>query len=116
MDTEQQRLEALRSYRILDTDPERGFDDLSLLASYVCQTPIALLSLVDAAGEVLIVVRDPGGGFEPTTVADPMSADNTMKRSGRGVFLINEMMDDVRYADGGREVQMRKMRSKLGPG
>jgi GAF domain-containing protein len=41
------RLAALQKYAILDTDPEQGFDDLTLLASYVCRTPIALISLVD---------------------------------------------------------------------
>ena len=45
---EQERLAALRGYEILDTEPEAGFDDLTLLASYVCQTPVALISLVDA--------------------------------------------------------------------
>jgi GAF domain-containing protein len=45
---EQQRLAALRGYEILDTEPEAGFDDLTLLASYVCQTPVALISLIDA--------------------------------------------------------------------
>lgn len=45
---ESARLVALRSYRILDTDPERAFDDLAFLASDVCNTPIALISLVDA--------------------------------------------------------------------
>ena len=33
-----------------------------------------------------------------------------MKPSGRGVFLINQLMDEVAYTDGGREVQMRKRR------
>jgi GAF domain-containing protein len=45
---EQQRLAALRGYEILDTEPEAAFDDLTLLASYVCQTPVALISLIDA--------------------------------------------------------------------
>jgi anti-sigma regulatory factor (Ser/Thr protein kinase) len=30
------------------------------------------------------------------------------KSSGRGVFLINQLMDEVAFKDGGREVQMRK--------
>jgi hypothetical protein len=45
---EEARLAALRKYRILDTDPEQGFDDLAFLASHVCGTPIALITLVDA--------------------------------------------------------------------
>ncbi len=44
---EQARVIALDKYAILDTDPEQFFDDLTLLASYVCNTPIALISLVD---------------------------------------------------------------------
>jgi GAF domain-containing protein len=44
---EQARILALQKYAILDTDPEQSFDDLTLLASYVCKTPMALISLVD---------------------------------------------------------------------
>ena len=44
---ETKRLEALRRYRILDTPPEQTFDDFAFLASTICQTPIALITLVD---------------------------------------------------------------------
>lgn len=44
---EQQRLDALRSYAILDTPDEALYDDLVVIASAICQTSIALLSLVD---------------------------------------------------------------------
>ena len=42
------RLAALARYRILDTEPEQAFDDLTLLASQICGTPMALITLVDA--------------------------------------------------------------------
>ena len=41
------RIATLRGYEILDTEPETAFDDLTLLASQICQTPFALISLVD---------------------------------------------------------------------
>jgi GAF domain-containing protein len=44
---EEARLAALEKYAILDTDPEAAFDDLTQLASYVCKTPMALISLID---------------------------------------------------------------------
>ncbi|PYK97533.1 MAG: hypothetical protein DME19_15945, partial [Verrucomicrobia bacterium] len=45
---EVERLKALRAYNVLDTPPEEAFDDLTRLASQICQTPVALVSLVDA--------------------------------------------------------------------
>ncbi|MHC5938866.1 hybrid sensor histidine kinase/response regulator [Nostoc sp.] len=42
------RLEALRQYQILDTPPEETFDDLAFLATQICNTPIALIILIDA--------------------------------------------------------------------
>ena len=44
---ERERLEALRGYRILDTSPEKGFDDITYLAAALCRTPIALVTFVD---------------------------------------------------------------------
>jgi len=58
-------------------------------------------------GELLIVVRDPGSGFDVSAVPDPLVGAGLTKASGRGVFLINQFMDEVRYEDEGREVHMR---------
>jgi serine/threonine-protein kinase RsbW len=62
----------------------------------------------DASGDLVIVVRDPGPGFDPQAVPNPLEGDNILKSSGRGVFLINQLMDEVTFADSGREVQMKK--------
>ncbi len=48
-DNESARLAALREFDILDTPAEAAFDDLTRLASELCGTPIALISLVDSA-------------------------------------------------------------------
>jgi anti-sigma regulatory factor (Ser/Thr protein kinase) len=67
---------------------------------------------IDASGEVVVVIRDPGSGFDPAKVPNPLAPENLFKSSGRGVFLINGLMDQVDYADGGREVQMRKKKAE----
>jgi PAS domain S-box-containing protein len=46
-ENERERLAALYGLGILDTAPEPAYDELSALAAYICQTPIALISLVD---------------------------------------------------------------------
>jgi anti-sigma regulatory factor (Ser/Thr protein kinase) len=66
---------------------------------------------ISAEGEVIITVRDPGQGFDPSHVADPLAPENVLKPSGRGIFLINGLMDDVQFADGGRELQMTKRKA-----
>lgn len=44
---EQERLKALKSLNILDTKQEKEYDELTVLASYICDTPVAFISLVD---------------------------------------------------------------------
>jgi diguanylate cyclase (GGDEF)-like protein len=41
------RLSKLKSYNILDTIPETAYDDIATLAAHICQTPTALISLID---------------------------------------------------------------------
>ena len=46
-DNEAERLAALREYQILDTAAEQAYDDIVALAAYLCDVPIAMISLVD---------------------------------------------------------------------
>jgi serine/threonine-protein kinase RsbW len=62
----------------------------------------------DQSGDVVIVVRDPGPGFDVAAVPDPRQQSLLLRDGGRGIHLINEFMDEVRFADDGREIQMRK--------
>jgi serine/threonine-protein kinase RsbW len=59
---------------------------------------------------VMLTVRDSGQGFEAASVANPLAPENVLKPGGRGIFLINNLMDEVAYRDGGREVLMIKKR------
>jgi serine/threonine-protein kinase RsbW len=62
----------------------------------------------DPSGSVQITVRDPGEGFDPASLASPLHPENLHADHGRGVYLIRQLMDEVQYADGGREVRMKK--------
>ncbi|MBN3909364.1 MAG: GAF domain-containing protein [Nostoc sp. NMS1] len=47
IDTEVARLEALRQYQILDTEPEEAYDNLAQLAAFICGTPISFVNFID---------------------------------------------------------------------
>ncbi len=57
---------------------------------------------------MLVVVRDPGEGFDPDNLPSPLVGQNVYSEHGRGVFLINQLMDHVEYKRGGTEIHMRK--------
>ncbi len=57
---------------------------------------------------MLIVVRDPGPGFDPSKIADPCHGQNIYSDHGRGIFLINQLMDEVQFHKNGTEIHMFK--------
>jgi len=57
---------------------------------------------------MLIVVRDPGLGFDPSKIADPCHGENIYSNHGRGIYLINQLMDEVQFHKNGTEIRMRK--------
>jgi len=57
---------------------------------------------------MIIVVRDPGPGFNPAQVPSPVAAEQLFSHHGRGIFLISQLMDRVEFGHGGREIRMHK--------
>ena len=62
----------------------------------------------DESKGMLIIVRDPGEGFNPESVPSPVVGKNIYADSGRGIFLINQLMDEVRFEKNGTEIWMIK--------
>ncbi len=57
--------------------------------------------------EIQITIQDEGSGFNHEEVADPRQPENLMKASGRGVFLIKTLMDEVNYQSGPEGTTLR---------
>ena len=69
----------------------------------------------DAPPGLVIRVRDEGAGFDPASIPDPLSPENVLKSSGRGIFLIRSFMDELelkRAPEGGMELVMIKRATK----
>src|SRR5688572_15807025 len=91
---EARRLKALHQYRILDTDPEQAFDDLTLLASQICGTPIALITLVDEDRQwfksrvgVSLAETSRSISFCTHAIEHP------------GLFVVSDTLEDRRFRD-----------------
>jgi serine/threonine-protein kinase RsbW len=73
---------------------------------------VAVWCLCDEAKGMLLVVRDRGPGFDPKKIPDPTDAEHILSSHGRGIFLMQQLMDEVRFEEGGRQVVMTKSRSR----
>jgi anti-sigma regulatory factor (Ser/Thr protein kinase) len=56
---------------------------------------------------VLIIVRDTGPGLDPASILSPVMDQNLFPTSGRGIYLINQLVDEVFFEKGGTEIRMR---------
>jgi serine/threonine-protein kinase RsbW len=57
---------------------------------------------------ILIIVRDPGVGFSPDSIPSCTVGENLYSNHGRGIFLINQLMDKVEFKKNGTEIHMTK--------
>lgn len=93
LNREAARLEALHQYQILDTSQEEAFDDLAILAAQICNTPIALINLIDANRQ----------WFKAKVGTDAVQMPREIGFSGAcldkgDVFVVNDALLDERFA------------------
>jgi serine/threonine-protein kinase RsbW len=75
-----------------------------------CSRYVECCVACDELHGMLIVVRDPGPGFNPASLPSPIHGQNIFAEHGRGIYLINQLMDEVevKLERGGTEIHMRK--------
>ncbi|HEX5805717.1 MAG TPA: diguanylate cyclase [Macromonas sp.] len=88
------RLEALRRYDVLDTPPERAFDDLAMLAGLVCEAPVAMVSLVDAERQWAKAVHGDAVRELPRAMSFCSHAIETPNQ----VMVVPDATEDARFA------------------
>lgn len=91
---EQERLKALRKYDILDTEPETAFNGMVHLASYICQTPFAAISLVDEHRQWFKAIT----GIDATeTPRDVAFCAHAILQDG--IMIVPDAREDKRFFD-----------------
>lgn len=70
--------------------------------------PVYVTCRCTAEGEVSITVQDEGQGFDTGTLPDPTPPENRLRTSGRGIYLMKTLMDEVCFEKGGAVVHMCK--------
>lgn len=91
---EEERLKDLFTYNVLDSAPEQSFDDITDLASHICQTPIALISLIDNDRQ----------WFKSNHGLDAAESDRDVSFCGHAIhqndiFEIKNASTDTRFSD-----------------
>jgi signal transduction histidine kinase len=106
---EAERIKALKEFQILDTLPEMDFDDFTKIASYICQTPIALISLVDESRQWF---KSTVGLDAPETPRDVAFCSHAILQDD--VFIIPDSFKDERFHDNPLAIQAPDVRFYAG--
>jgi GAF domain-containing protein len=93
-DNEAARLTALREYHILDSGAEQSYDDLTAVAAYVCDAPIAMISLVDESRQWF---KSRVGLNQRETPRDVAFCAHAILQSEP--LIVRDALKDARFAD-----------------
>ena len=95
-ENEKERLAALHSLAILDTEPEEAFDNITRLAAWICGVPESLISLIDTnrqwfKSRVLLEVCETG--------RDVSFCGHAIHNHQNEVFVVEDTLQDERFTD-----------------
>ncbi|MCQ2201692.1 MAG: ATP-binding protein [Bacteroidales bacterium] len=65
------------------------------------------ISYVIESDYVEYSISDSGEGFDPNCIPDPTELENIEKFSGRGLFLMKNLSDEMEFSDNGRKVRLK---------
>jgi len=91
---EDRRIQALHDYDVLDTPPESVFDDLTRIASTVCNTPMALISLVETERQWFKAAH--GVGVRETAIEESICAHAILQDA---LLVVPDTLQDSRFVD-----------------
>jgi signal transduction histidine kinase len=94
-ENEKERLAALREYHILEDEAGKEFEDITLLASEICQTPISLITLIDDQRQLFKAGADLPATEIPRDLAFCSHAINHPLEP----FIVEDMRSDKRFAE-----------------
>lgn len=93
-ENEAERLRVLQEFEILDTEAEKSFDNLTRLATYICKTPMAAITLVDSDRQWF---KSKVAISESETSRDVSFCARAILQSG--TFIIPDAMEDERFKE-----------------